>query len=1047
MSELPTGTVTMLFTDIEGSTRLLQQLGEGYASVLSECRDLLRAAFREHRGHEVDTQGDAFFVAFARASDAISAVVAAQRALTTYAWPPGVVVRVRMGLHTGEPSLVSAEYSGLDVHQAARIMSAGHGEQVLLSQTTRDLVEHDLPDGVSLRDLGEHRLKDLQRPGRLYQLVIADLPAEFPPLKTLDSRPNNLPVQLTPLIGREKEIAAVQNLLLREEVHLVTLTGPGGTGKTRLGLQVAAELSDLFPDRVYFVNLAPISDPEFVVPTIAQTLGLREGAGQSLLDRLQEELQQQQMLLMLDNFEQVVSAAPQLVDLLATCPKLKLLVTSREMLHVRAEHEFAVPPLALPDLTHLPELTVLSHYAAVALFLQRAQAVKSDFQVTAANARAIAEICVRLDGLPLALELAAARVKLFPPQALLGRLEQRLQVLTGGERDAPVRQQSLRNTIAWSYGLLNAEEQRLFRRLSVFVGGCTLQAIDAVGAALDKSNGAGRVLDGVASLIDKSLLQQTEQEGDEPRLVMLETIREYGLEVLAARGEMEETQQAHAAYYLRLAEEAEPELAGPQQAMWLERLEREYDNFRAVLGWSLERGEVEQGIEMALRLAAALRRFWEVRGPWSEGLSFLELALAESKGVAAPVQVKALKAAAHLAFSLGGTDRAGALSEECLTRCRELGDTAGMALSLRLLGLTASRRCNFVVAISLTEEALVLFREVEDKEGIAWSLNNLGCSLSDQAEYARAILLLEESLALFRELGNIEGIAFSLSNLAWVLFLSQGDAAIVHTLLEEDLALCRKVGHKEATTGSLGLLGQVFLQQGDAVKARLLLEEDVALSREIGYRHATAEALSHLGRVEALEGDYAAARALFEESLAINREVGDKLSTAFYLEGLAEVVAAQGEPAWAARLWGAAEALRDAIGAPLPPVYHADYDRSVAAVRSSLGEKAFAAAWAEGREMTPERALAAQTPDLGPISEERSSTPLSKPQTSSPAGLTAREAEVLRLLATGLTGAQIAEHLVLSLHTIHAHLRTIYSKLGVTSRSAATRYAFEHHLV
>lgn len=328
MSKLPRGTITLLFTDIEGSTQLLEQLGERYPQVLGECRQLLRAAFQAHHGHEVDTQGDAFFVVFARAREAILAAVAAQRALATHRWLPGVEVRVRMGLHTGEPSLVAEGYVGLDIHYAARIMSAGHGRQILLSQTTRELVEHGLPDGVSLRDLGEHRLKDLQRPSCLYQVVIADLPADFPPLKTLDSRPNNLPVQFTSLIGREQEVTAVQHLLQREHVRLVTLTGSGGTGKTRLGLQVAAELGDLFPDGVYFVDLAPLSDPEFVVPTIAQTLGLREVAGQPLLERLKGELQQKQLLLLLDNFEQVVSAAPQLVDLLATCPRLKLLVTS-----------------------------------------------------------------------------------------------------------------------------------------------------------------------------------------------------------------------------------------------------------------------------------------------------------------------------------------------------------------------------------------------------------------------------------------------------------------------------------------------------------------------------------------------------------------------------------------------------------------------------------------------------------------------------------------------------------------------------------------------
>jgi class 3 adenylate cyclase len=377
----------LLFTDIEGSTRLLQQLGEGYSHILTECRHLLRASFQQWHGHEVDTQGDSFFVAFARASDAVSAAVAGQHALARHSWTEGMMVRVRMGLHTGEPELTPEGYLGLDVHHAARIMSAGHGGQVLLSQTTRDLVEHDLPTGVSLCDLGAHRLKDLEHPGHLFQLVISGLPADFPPLKTLDTHPHNLPVQPTPLIGREKEVALVQNLLCREEVRLLTLTGPAGIGKTRLGLQVAAELSDRFSNGVYFVNLAPISDPELVVPTIASTLGLREAADWPLLERLQAHLRDKQMLLLLDNFEQVATAAPQLVELLAVCPQLKALVTSRAVLRVRGEYEFPVGPLALPDRAHAPEESAaLAEYAAIALFVQRAQALKPDFELTAANA-------------------------------------------------------------------------------------------------------------------------------------------------------------------------------------------------------------------------------------------------------------------------------------------------------------------------------------------------------------------------------------------------------------------------------------------------------------------------------------------------------------------------------------------------------------------------------------------------------------------------------------------------------------------------------------
>lgn len=1038
MSQLPTGTVTLLFTDIEGSTHLLQQLGERYAEMLATCRQLLRTAFQQWNGVEVDTQGDAFFVVFARASDAISAVIDMQHALASHDWPYGAAVALRIGLHTGEPTRTSEGYVGLDVHHAARIMSVGHGGQVLLSQTTRDLVDHDLPDRVSLRDLGEQRLKDLQRPGHLYQLIIADLPANFPPLKTLDNSHNNLPVQPTSLIGREKEVGALLNLLQREEVRLLTLTGPGGIGKTRLGLQVAAELIDLFPDGVYFVNLAPISDPDLVVPALAQILDIKEIAGQILLDLLKASLHWKHLLLVLDNFEQVVSASVYVSELLAACPIVKVIVTSRAALHVRGEQEFTVPPLAVPNPAQLPDMVEQTQYEAVALFLARAQAVKPDFQMTKANALGIVEICARLDGLPLAIELAAARIKLLPPQALLARLGKRLAVLTSGARDMPARQQTLRNTIAWSYNLLEAQEQQLFRRLSVFVGGCTLEAIEAIYPVLDNNQGEDQVFDRVASLIDKSLVQQTEQEGDEPRLVLLETIREYGSEVLAASGEMETTRQAHALYYLTLAEEAEPELAGPQQAVWLERLEREYDNLRSTLQWFLERGEMGHSIELALRLAGALRRFWEVRGHWSEGWNLLERALAGSKGIAVPVQLKALKAAAHLAYVRSDYDRAEVLSEECLALSRELGDKAGMALSLRLLGSIALSRCNFVVACSQTEESLALFREVEDKEGIAWSLNNLATIVSYQGEYAKAISLKEEALALFEELWNIEGVAFSLSSLAWVIFISEGDPAKVHTLLEEALALFREVGHKDGIVRVLRLLGEVFLQQGDTVKARMLQEESVALSREIGYRQGTADSLFVLGRVAAYQSDYAAARAFYEESLAIGREVGDNLSIGFYLEGLADVVAMQGEPAWAARLWGVAEAMREAMGTPLPPVDLTAYKRAVSAAHTQLGEEAFAAAWAEGRAMTLEQVLEAPEPT--------SASP-AKVQVTYPHGLTPRELEVLRLLASGLTDAQIAEQLVLSLHTIHAHLRTIYSKLGVTSRSAATRYAFEHQLV
>lgn len=1075
MQHLPKGTVTLLFTDIEGSTGLLQQLGEGYSHILTECRHLLRASFQQWYGHEVDTQGDAFFVVFAHATDAIEASVDAQRALAAHVWPDGVTVRVRMGLHTGDPRLSAENYVGLDVHRAARIMSAGHGGQVLLSQTTHTLVEHDLPKGVRLRDLGVHRLKDLQHPSHLFQLVISGLPADFPSLKTLDTHPNNLPIQLTSLIGREREIAIVEHLLCREDVRLLTLTGPGGTGKTRLGLQVAAELSEHFVDGIFFVNLAPLSDPALVVPTIAQTLALKETGDQPLLELLKTSVRDKRLLLLLDNFEQVVSAASQVADLFAACPKLKIMVTSREVLHVQGEQEFAVPPLAIPDSRHLPDLVSLSQYEAVALFIARAQAIKPDFQVTNANAPAVAEICVRLDGLPLAIELAVARIKLLPPQALLARLSQPLAVLTSGARNAPARQQTLRTTIEWSYKLLDTQEQQLFRRLSAFVGGCTLNAIEAVCAALDMNNEAGQVLDGVASLIDKSLLQQTEQEREEePRFVLLETIREYGLERLAESGETEATREAHATYYLALAEESEPHLKGAEQIRWFAaimlegvldtsvghlkgveqirwfaRLEQEHENLRTALSWLLERARMEvqaeegrEQAERALRLCAALFWFWCYYGYLREGLSFLEQALTMRKGVDRSLQARMLSATGGLLLQLDDLERAEALTGEGLALYRELGDTAGVADALLLLGAVARLRSQYTLARARFEEAKALFQHVGDAWKRGQCLTELARIDTAQGEYDRAHARLQESLALYQALGDQLSIAWVLHLLASVLFESQSDLTRAAALAEQSLALNREADAKSSSAYTLGLLAEIYLAQGEQTRARELAEEHVAIFRKVGAGWDTAVAFIGLARILASQGDRAAAHALYQESLALLQKLGNKEFIAACLEGLGAVGAVQGQPAWAVRLWGAAEALRQHIGAPLPPVYRADYERSVAASRAHLGEKSFAAAWAQGRTMTPEQALAAEGQPLPPTP-----TPPARPAATYPDGLTGREVEVLCLLAQGLTDAQIAEQLVLSLHTIHAHLRTIYSKLGVTSRSAATRYAFEHQLV
>jgi predicted ATPase/DNA-binding CsgD family transcriptional regulator len=822
---------------------------------------------------------------------------------------------------------------------------------------------------------------------------------------------SNLPAYLTSLIGREQEVQVVCSFLQRPEIRLLTLTGPGGVGKTRLGVQVATALMNDFANGVCFVSLGPISDPELVIPTIAQALDLPEagdaGQGQTQpLQRLKTYLREKQVLLLLDNFEQVVTVAPSLVELLGACPRLKILVTSRAVLRVQGEYESVVPPLALPALKYPPDTEALSHYAAVALFRQRAQATRPDFHITDANAPVIAEICVCLDGLPLAIELAAARIKLLPPEALLARLEHRLQVLTSGTRDLPARQQTLRSTIKWSYELLPADERRLFWRLSVFVGGCTLRAVEAVCGEADAV--ALDVLDGVASLLDNSLLQQTEQAGDEPRFVMLETIREYGRECLEASGEKEEIRRAHANYYVALAEEAEPTLCSAERENWVHRLEREHDNIRTALSWSVERKEAAT----ALRLGGALWRFWLLHGHLSEGRQWLEKALA----VAVPQVPSALRAKA-----LNGA------------------------------GVLAHYQGDYRQAKVLCEESLALFRELGDKRGMVASLNGLGLIVGQATRarnnYALARALYEESLAIVRELGDIWGIAETLWDFARVA-IYQGDHTAGNSLCEESLAIFRELGDQRRIAEILGFLGYMAFYQGNYTTELTSMEESLAIMRELGDRRSSARLLWLLGYAASVQDDYAKARTFYEEALAILQELGIKWFIASCLDGLAGVAVAQSQPEWAAHLLGAAALLREALGVSPPPYNLANYERTVATTRAQLGEERFAAAWAEGREMTLEQVLAEQgratTPTVPTIKQPTDTVAL--PPTY-PDELTPREVEILRLVASGLSNAQVAEKLIISPRTVHAHVRSIYSKLGITSRSSATRYAIDHKLL
>jgi predicted ATPase/class 3 adenylate cyclase len=809
---LPTGTVTFLFTDIEGSTRLMQELGDRYPPLQMAHHELLREAFRSNEGRELRTEGDSFFCVFASALDACSAAAAAQRAFEEHAWPDGIRLRVRVGLHTGEAPLMGSEYIGLDVHHAARIAGAAHGGQVLVSNATRALVTEGLPADLTLRDLGPHRLKDMAKAEHLFQLVISGVPDAFPTLRTLDGTPNNLPTQLTSFIGRAAMVADAKRLL--ETSRLLTLTGQGGIGKTRLSLQVAAETFDLFPDGVYFVPLSAVRDADLVASVIAQALGVAFPGGQLPIDGLVDHLRHKKLLLVLDNFEQLLPAAAGLPStLLQTSPGLKVIVSSRGPLHAYGEQEFAVQPLVLPNPKSMPSLEALSQFEAVKLFIDRALTVKPDFHATNENAPAIAGICERVDGLPLAIELAAARVKLFSPQALLSRLDKSLSALGTGARNVPGRQQTLEGAIAWSYDLLDEPGKRLMARFSVFARGSALEQAEAVCGPADELG--VDVLTGLEELADQSLIRR-QPDFEEPRCLMLQTIREFAVDRLEMRGEAELIRSRHAAVFNDLAEAAGPHLFGDQQKAWLDRLERDHDNFRSALDWCVQRGEVVR----AMRLGASLWRFWQMRGHLHEARTRLETILALPGGNTDPAtRMKALEAAGGVAYWQGDMAAAQPWYDECLELTRATGDEAALANALyndafpMLIG-----QDNLPRARMLLEEALPLYREQKDTSGVARCLWALGNYFYFEHVYGDAVAPLDESIELFRGLGDRFNLAWALHTRALVAAKS-GAPATATPLVNEALGMFSETGDVSGIVMLLDDAALVARVEGNAVRA------------------------------------------------------------------------------------------------------------------------------------------------------------------------------------------------------------------------------------
>lgn len=912
--------ITLLFTDIEGSTRLWERDASAMWQALERHNVILAAAIRDAGGHHYKTIGDAFQAAFTDPAAAVTACVAAQQSLAAQEWPETGPLRVRMALHHGPAvQTTSGDYQApVLTNRLERLLSTGYGGQVLLSAAARAALGERLPAETALLPLGSHRLRDLLLPEEIWQLVIPGLPATFPPLKSLEGYPTNLPQQTTPLIGRDEAVATLRDLLQTDGTRLLTLTGPGGIGKTRLALAAAAESLDAFPDGVFLVALAGIQDAALFLPEIAAVLGVRESGGLSLEESILAYLSGKRLLLVLDNLEQLrpfEDVAEAIAWLMREAPTPRVLATSRAPLRLRAEQEWPVPPLAPPAPEEAPAsaetVAALAANPAVALFIDRAQDARPAWSLTPDNAAHVAGIARRLEGVPLALELAAARIRVFSPADIARRLTDALDLLAAHSDDRPSRQQTLRGAIAWSHDLLGFEQQAAFRRLGVFSGGFTIEAAEAVLAeAPDPWIDA---LDAISILVEQNLLRADDGPDGETRYRMLETIRAFALEHLDAAGEGDPLGRAHATWAERFARDADRHVMGPESAAWLDRYEREHDNFRAAIAWAIAH---DPGV-LGLRLPEAVWRFWQIRGHYAEGRNWLQRALAAAPDAASALRALALEGLANFAWKQGQLLVAASAYEEALATWRAEGDRGRIASALSSTGVIAEQLGQFDRALALQEEAVAMARALAEPLRLATTLNNLATALVQTGDVTRAAALLEESIAIKRHLEHVGGLAASLTNLAILL-----------------------------------------VDAGEIDRATAYLEETLAIDRQVGNLGGIADTLGNLAAIASEHGDPARSAALDAEALRIRQDLGDLISIAYGLESIAATVARAGFPRVSARLFGAAQRLREEIRAPLPPAEQERYERGLATPRQALGEDAFAQEWQAGRDLTVEAAIA-----------------------------------------------------------------------------------------
>jgi predicted ATPase/class 3 adenylate cyclase len=910
-SALLSGTITFLFTDIEGSTKLWELHPEAMKAALAKHDSILRELIETNRGHIIKTTGDGVHAGFPTALDAVTATLSAQHKLQE---PLGdLQIKVRMGLHTGEAEWREGDYYGQALNRAARLMSIAHGGQILVSNTTAELVYERLPSDTALRDLGEHRLKDLIRPEHVFQLTHPSITDEFPPIQSLDSFPNNLPIQLTSFIGRERELADASTRL--STTRLLTLIGSGGTGKTRLSLQLSADLLSTFTNGVWFVELAPLAEPSLVLRTVASIFGLREQMGMSLPDLVVDHLRTKHLVLILDNCEHLIDACAQVADqFLHACPNLKIIATSREALGIYGETVYRVPSLSLPDPDQVTP-DALTRSEAGQLFVARMIASNPNFTLTEKNAAFVVQICRRLDGIPLALELAAARITVFSPEQIASRLGDRFKLLTGGSRTALPRQQTLRALIDWSYDLLNESERTLLRRLSVFAGGWTYDAAEAISPDLE-------VLDLLSHLVNKSLVA-ADDAGQETRYQLLETIRQYARDKLLEAGESKQIRNHQLNYFLKFAEAAEPKIYGPDALEWLLRLESEHDNFRTALEWGME-----NDVEAALRLVSALQPYWIGRGHEVEGVRWANQALARWETLSHP--------------------EGGDVGPQKII-------LANAWIALAILMLNLGDNAHLILAC---EKCLTFARPLDAKRLIAMALifETAGKLFSGDTESASATA--EEILAVARESGDIYVIGLALVVSGEVKAVNKHDFRGGHSDVLEGIALLTKSGNRWGLSIGVVGLGITAKFLDDYSEARSQFETCLPIFREIGDQHRVNVCRSELAHIERAEGHYEKAASMYRETILAWQKLGNRAAIAHQLECFGFIARVSEQDQRAARLFGAAKALREYINIPMSSVERIEHEREIADLHKHTADPSLDKSWEEGEAMSMDQAIA-----------------------------------------------------------------------------------------